>query len=131
MVYETILLKINDIGEKEWYYIAGDDNAMGSSWVNDMIELSDSGYLFAGSTSAENICGLKPKGQRNIYIFKLNNSGKFVWHRMYGGYGLSSTARIIPTEDGKYVCGGSAQILKGSQDMGIVISIYLSSSNKE
>jgi len=99
------ILKTNNVGEKEWYYLI---DTWGSTGASDMIELSDGSYLFAGSTSADVVNGLRPKGDCSIYIFKLDNSGKFIWHTMFGGNGLNSANRIIPTDDGGYVVGGSS-----------------------
>jgi len=99
------IIKTNNVGEKEWYYVV---DVFGSTGASDMIELSDGNYLFAGGTSADSINGLCPVGDRSIYLFKLSCEGKFLWHTMFGGNGLNSANRIIPTDDGGYVVGGSS-----------------------
>jgi hypothetical protein len=77
------------------------------------------------------------KGDRDYWIVKLNESGKFEWDKTLGGDSLDQTQSIVQAKDGGYVTVGWSQSnmsgdktenKSGRQDFGLLNPIVLSKS---
>lgn len=76
----------------------GGSSHEGSSSI---LELSDGGYLIAGSTSSYGA------GGQDGYVIKINESGDTVWTKTYGGSGNDQFNSIVKTLDNNYIIVGS------------------------
>lgn len=68
----------------------------------------DGGYLLGGYSSS-NIGGDKTqpsRGSTDFWVVKINEKGKKVWDREFGGTEEEALSIIVPTGDGKYLLGG-------------------------
>jgi len=89
-------------GTKRWYNAFGGDE---DDTANDVVA-TDDGYMIVGSTESFDI------SYKDIYLVKLNKSGKIIWEKLYGrelddeGYALTTT------KDGGFVIVGNS----GSDD---------------
>jgi hypothetical protein len=73
---------------------------------------SDNGFIL-GIMSYSGISGYKTeasKGDRDYWIVKLNESGKFEWDKTLGGDSLDQTQSIVQAKDGGYVTVGHSRI---------------------
>lgn len=74
------------------------------------IATTDGGYLTAGS-SLSPISGDKTQagqGDYDIWVVKTNAQGAKLWDKRFGGLARESLNRILPTQDGGYLLGGSS-----------------------
>ncbi|GHA27808.1 hypothetical protein GCM10007103_06560 [Salinimicrobium marinum] len=69
------------------------------------LELEDDTYLLAGNSYSD-ISGEKTessRGDRDLWLVKLNKSGNIVWQHTYGGDGTDELSDIIVTKDGGFI----------------------------
>jgi gliding motility-associated-like protein len=102
------LLKINDLGQILWQKDIG---AESTEAFADIRMTSDNGFIL-GIMSYSGISGYKTeasKGDRDYWIVKLNESGKFEWDKTLGGDSLDQTQSIVQAKDGGYVTVGWSQ----------------------
>jgi hypothetical protein len=91
------VLKLNPGGSVQWqkrYGGPGDDSA---AQVEQTI---DGGYVVAASTASF------PKGDRNIWLLKLDEVGQIQWQSTYQGAGADWPVGVQQTHDGGYVVAG-------------------------
>ncbi len=89
--------KVNRLKELEWeYYYGGnnDDKALSIQYT------ADGGYILAGYTESFG------KGKKDVWVIKLNGSGKKEWAKAFGGEGNDEARDVIQTSDGGYLVGG-------------------------
>ncbi len=74
-----------------------------------MDKTTDGGCIVAGSTNSVNGDITVFKGQDDVWIIKLDSTGKIQWQKTYGG-SLDDEARcIIQTKDGGYIFTGATR----------------------
>ena len=78
-------------------HYGGSDHEGSSS----ILELTDGGYLIAGSTTSYGA------GGQDGYVIKINESGDTLWTRTYGGSGNDQFNSIDKTLDNNYIIVGS------------------------
>ena len=89
--------------EKEVLPIITWDKTYGGSGydvANCLIQTTDSGYAVAGSTTS------KGAGGNDFWVIKLDEQGKKVWDKTYGGSGDDWAFSLIQTTDGGYAVAG-------------------------
>ena len=75
----------------------------GTTGIDDarcIVQTFDSGYVFAGSTSAFG------NGQSDIYLSKISKAGKVLWQQAIGGAGIEKGNWLIQTPDSGYAIAG-------------------------
>ncbi|WP_197464065.1 T9SS type A sorting domain-containing protein [Rufibacter sp. DG15C] len=101
------VLKLDGNGNKEW------DRTLGGSNIDDFKTLAlapDGGYL-VGGVSWSGVSGDKTSGLRggvDYWVVKLDNKGKTVWDKTFGGAGSDEPGSITPIPGGGYLLGGSS-----------------------
>jgi hypothetical protein len=91
--------------------MAKDIGADSTEAFADIRMTSDNGFIL-GIMSYSGISGYKTeasKGDRDYWIVKLNESGKFEWDKTLGGDSLDQTQSIVQAKDGGYVTVGWSQ----------------------
>jgi hypothetical protein len=94
--YDAYVMKIDNNGEKIWEKTFGGVSYEGA---NSIIQTSD-GYVFAGRTSSYGA------GNSDAYVVKIDNNGKEMWSKTFGGVRQEVANSIIQTSDGSYVLAG-------------------------
>jgi predicted secreted protein len=79
----------------------------GDDWAWPLIQTTDGGYAVAGVTTS------KGAGGADFWVIKLDEQGKKVWDKTYGGSGADLALPLIQTTDGGYVVAGRTES-KGS-----------------
>lgn len=108
-----IVIKTDSSGNKIWtktleYY----------SEAYSVIQSSDGSFVIAGH--AGNL-----ESGRDVYVVKINKSGKEIWSRTYGGPGQDGAHDIQQTPDGDYIITGYYESEQTSSD------VYLIKVDKE
>ena len=92
------LIKINAQGGIEWEKTiggSGDDKLM-------TVTALDDGYII-GATSNSPVSGEKTdknKGGMDIWLIRMDKTGKILWQQTYGGYYNDEVKKILPNENG-------------------------------
>src|SRR5690606_23105268 len=92
------LIKINAKGAIEWEKPIGgpsDDKLMSVTRLDD-------GYI-VGAASNSPVSGAKTdksKGGMDIWLIRLDKTGKILWQKTYGGFYNDEVKKILPTESG-------------------------------
>ncbi len=84
----------------EWQQCyGGSDN----DWAYCAEQTKDGGYIIGGITGSIDGDVKINKGGADIWIFKLDESGKFIWQKTLGGSGFEMINNLHQTKDGGYI----------------------------
>jgi len=92
------LIKIDENGEEEWQKTIGTKY---SEEARSVTQTTDEGFIVAGSTN-------HPKlgyGSKDVFVTKLDKTGKMISQLILGGKGLDEVEKVIPTKDGGALLG--------------------------
>lgn len=104
------VFKIDESGNLQWQKCFG---GSGLEFVNDIIQISDSNYIVAGTTSSfDGDVGLL-HGSFDYWIVKLNNEGVLLWERSYGGSDVDEPYSILETSDKELILAGYTESSDG------------------
>ncbi|TDX89738.1 hypothetical protein BCF50_3639, partial [Chryseobacterium daecheongense] len=92
------LIKINEFGEEQWQKTLG---TASDEEARAVIQTTDLGYFVAGNVqnSAQGF------GSKDIWIIRLDKTGKQTSELILGGKGLDEVEKMIPTKDGGALLG--------------------------
>ncbi|MEZ5017422.1 MAG: T9SS type A sorting domain-containing protein [Flavipsychrobacter sp.] len=101
---DTWVLKLDSIGAMQWNKTYGGskvDQGGGS-----IVESVDGGYLFVAhpQSSDGDISG--NKGGSDIWMVRLDDTGKILWEKSFGGSGYDGFSKVIQTPDSGFVVAG-------------------------
>lgn len=91
------LVKVDSSGKMQWNQTYGGAE---SDIAFSLLETSDGGYAFAGST-----CSFGA-GNHDSWLVKTDASGNMQWNQTYGGTGSDIASSLIETSDGGYALAG-------------------------
>lgn len=100
--YYNSLFRINSNGAIVWkkrYHTPTFREFNGQS----MCENSDGTIIISGYADSLDIASSIYFGKWDISIMKLNNSGDFLWGKIYGGSDFDEVWQVYPTEDAGYI----------------------------
>ena len=96
------VIKVNENGEEEWQKTLGttvDEEA------KSVIQTNDLGYFVAGNAQIKQAQNSEGFGSKDVWLVKLDKTGKVVNQLYLGGKGLDEVEKIIPTKDGGALVG--------------------------
>lgn len=103
-------------GFQKWHaYYGGDDVEK----ANSLIRVKD-GYVFAGMTDTWG------HGDEDMYVVKIDESGKRIWHNAFGYDDKEVANQIIATRDGGYIAVGTTNSDRRNSD-----DVYVVKMNAE
>ncbi|MEO0468950.1 MAG: OmpA family protein [Bacteroidota bacterium] len=76
--------------------------------LNEMIETRDGGYMLVGTTASDDGDVNGNHGGTDAWLVKMDDAGKVLWSRCYGGSGDDQGKSIIETSDGGLLIAGEA-----------------------
>ena len=95
--FDGYVVKIDKNGKKLWHNIFGGED---DDIAYDVVPTKDGGYLIVGSTDSFDM------NHKDIYVVKIDKTGKILWQKLYGGERDDEGYAIIATKDGNYVITG-------------------------
>lgn len=103
-------IKLDTNGNLEWSKCFGGslDEAF-----NQVVELQDGNFAIIGVTTSTNGDITNPKGQRDIWVVKINTLGGLIWQKNIGGSGFDSGSSIIETDEENLIIAGSSNSSDG------------------
>ncbi len=108
--YDFWVVKTRSNGSIQWQKCYG-----GSYWDKgeSIIQLSDNGYIVAGSTKSYNGDVTSNHGKEDYWIVRLDSLGNILWEKSYGGSDEDIPHCIIHTNDGGYMIAGTSNSYDG------------------
>ncbi len=108
---DVLVVKTDNQGNLDWSRTFG---GVGAEYGNGCLSLSD-GYLVIGYTTSFG------SGSKDVYLIKLDKTGKEIWSKTYGGPSWDEGIGIRETGDGHYVvCGYTHSFGKGEEDVYLI-----------
>ncbi len=99
----TVLVKYNDNGSEVWSKAIG--SKRGLHVVTDVVATADGGFYAVGY--GKNIGGVNGKGYYDSMVYKYDNKGNEVWHKVFGTSTVDVFNAAKLTSDGGIVIAGS------------------------
>src|SRR5690349_17278954 len=90
----------------EWQKCLGGTRA---EYGSSSIQTKDGGYAVCGSATSSDgdVTGLHSAAEEDIWVVKLNASGRIEWQKCLGGTGIDRGSKILQTSDGGYAIIGT------------------------
>ena len=85
----------------------------GNNKTYSVVQTSDGGYAFAGSTNALN-------GDLDFLLVRTDSSGNMLWTKTYGGTSYDAAYSVVLTGDGGFALAGYTESLGGNPDFLLV-----------
>ncbi len=103
---DIYIVKMDSSGSQLWDKRYGGAN---SEFAEKIITTSDSGFIVLGMTVSAQGGDVTdaPRGDRDIWLLKLDSNGNKVWDKRYGGSQRELANSIVATSDGGYYISGS------------------------
>ena len=100
---DGLITKLDSTGNIVWV-----KNYGGSDFDSfaDLLGTSDGGYVLVGSSKSSDGDVSENKGDRDLWIVKINDSGDILWEHSYGGSLFDIGLSVIETIDGGYAIAG-------------------------
>ncbi|MEI6090641.1 MAG: choice-of-anchor D domain-containing protein [bacterium] len=105
------LLKLNSQGIIDWRKNIGGSGEEGThDYYNtsSIIQTSDGGYIFTGTTNSVDGDVSENKGYQDLWVVRLDETGKVNWEKTYGGSTVDFAEQVQPTKDGGFVIAGAS-----------------------
>ncbi len=104
--YDYWLVKIDGQGNFLW------ERSFGGSGIEisyDIDNTLDGGYVVAGNSfSVDGDIG-NYKGESDFWLIKVDDFGKLIWERSYGGTGFDAAQAVMSSKDGGYYVVGNSK----------------------
>tara|TARA_R110002072_G_scaffold235697_1_gene393312 strand:+ start:25926 stop:27551 length:1626 start_codon:yes stop_codon:yes gene_type:complete len=106
-VMDFWLWKMSETGKLEWQRSYGGD---GIDKLNSLVITRDGGMLLGGTSNSQK--GFDKSnasfGGDDFWVLRLDPFGNIIWQKTYGGKGEEKLTKVIETEDGGFLIGGSS-----------------------
>ncbi len=104
---EAYVVKIDKMGKVVW------QNTYGGRYDEEAFDIvaDDDGYVIVGVTETDT------HGREDVYIFKIDEKGKVLWRKNYGGRDSDIAHSITKTDDGYLVVGETESYGNGRKDV--------------
>ena len=105
--YDVYVVKIDSDGELQWQNTYGGSNG---DYGNSIKQTTDGGYIVAGATRSNDgdVSGNYFESTFDLWIFKIDAEGDFLWQNCLGGTNNEWANKIIPHSGGGYLISGYA-----------------------
>lgn len=102
--FDIWLVMINENGTIIWEKNYGGSLAENAA---DIVEHPDGGYMVLGRTYSNNGDVSENKGFSDIWMFRISETGDFVWGKTYGGSSVDYGNSLVPANDGGWLISGA------------------------
>lgn len=100
---DIYLNKFNSSVKSEWEHFISSSSS--SNEQGNAIQKTSTGYIIAGSTTAQDVGNGNVLGKKDIFLVKIDDIGNEEWTENYGGSGDEYSSEIILIENGYVVVG--------------------------
>jgi len=108
------IVRLDAAGNKLWDRVF---SSYGNNYFSSLVQTSDGGFLLGGYSDGTYIHRQSPtKGLMDYWILKLDQGGKVLWEKSFGGSKSDQLQKIVPTSEGNFLlCGYSASGMSGDK----------------
>lgn len=99
-------IKLNGSGTKEWSKFFG---GTFTETPQSVIETNEGDFIIAGFSDSSDVDITNNKGTYDFWIVKINNKGKLIWQKNFGGSEIDEAYGICKTTDGNFVIVGDTR----------------------
>lgn len=104
------MIKLSAIGDIQWQKtFGGGFEDEGKS----IVQTIDGGYVVVGTTYSRNGDITLNKGISDVWVFKVDSIGNFLWQKTFGGNNLDEGNSIATLKDGSLIIGASTSSANG------------------
>lgn len=103
------IVKINYKGDLQWQKSLGGSN---TDIATSIQQTNDGGYIVAGYSNSNDGDVSGNHGLMDVWVVKLDDTGRIIWQKSFGGSGVDMANSIWKTFDGGYIVAGGS----GSKD---------------
>lgn len=106
-VLDFWLWKMTETGKLEWQRSYGGD---GIDMLNSLVITRDGGMLLGGTSNSQKGFDKTDAsfGGDDYWVLRLDPFGNILWQKTYGGKGEDKLTKVIETQDGGFLIGGSS-----------------------
>ncbi|MEO8085254.1 MAG: T9SS type A sorting domain-containing protein [Bacteroidota bacterium] len=104
------IIKIDSLGNKQWDKDFGVQSFSHFSWLYDVIQTYDKGYVLGGYTDGD-ATGDKSEpnyGNDDYWIIKIDSLGNKQWDKAFGGGTIDDLRKVLQTPDSGFLLGGTS-----------------------
>jgi hypothetical protein len=105
---DIVVMKLDEAGNLQWIKLLGGDQGEATAFDNAIQQTSDGGYILTGQTASSDsgdVTGAT-HGSCDVWVVKLDKSGKIEWQNHLGGTGCEDGENIQQTSYGDYILTG-------------------------
>jgi hypothetical protein len=102
------VVKNDASGNIQWQTVIG---GSGGDFLNSISQTTDGGYILGGYSNSS-ASGSKTENQigcMDFWVIKLAENGVVIWQKTFGGSSADAISKVIQTQDGGYLVGGSSK----------------------
>lgn len=99
------LIKTDSLGTPAWMKVYGGNYF---DWCTSVLPLASGGYVIAGMTAS-----FTPDSNTDFFLMKIDDTGKTLWQKQYGGEENEWMGAVKQTLDGGFVIIGTAALSAG------------------
>ncbi len=104
--YDFWVLKIDAKGQLLW------ESSFGGSGIEisyDIVKTTDNAYAIVGNTFSTDADVSKNKGESDMWLIKVDDNGKLLWEKTFGGSGFDAARSIKLSADGGFIITGNSK----------------------
>lgn len=104
--YDFWVVKIDGQGELAW------QNSFGGTGIDisyDIAKTNDNGYIVVGNTFSNDTDIAKNHGESDVWMIKIDDSGKLVWEHTFGGSAFDAAQSVALSVDGGFIISGNSK----------------------
>jgi len=114
--YDFWVIKITDKGDLVWQSSFG-GSGIDKAW--DIAKTNDNGYVITGNTFSTDTDISKNNGESDVWLIKIDDAGKMIWEKTYGGLQFDAAQSVSLTTDGGFIISGNSK----SSDMDLEVNL--------
>jgi hypothetical protein len=110
------IIKVDENGELLWQRTVGGSG--NNDYLYEVEETPDGDFVIAGAATSTDgdLANNDNKGLEDLWVFKINSVGDFIWSKTYGGSGSDGARNMSLAFDNKILLGGFTQSTNGDVD---------------
>ncbi|NER13163.1 hypothetical protein GWK08_06915 [Leptobacterium flavescens] len=104
--YDFWVVKVSATGDLVWERSYG---GSGIDHAESITRTSDNGFMVVGRSNSTDGDISNNKGNADLWLLKLSDSGKMIWEKTFGGSEFENGESIIPSQDGGFYIAGNSR----------------------
>ena len=99
-------IKLDSNGTKQWSKFYGGSFTDSPTGV---VETEDNSFIIVGTSDSKDVDISSNKGTYDFWVIKIDNSGKLIWEKNFGGKEIDEARGIVKSDDGNFIIVGDTR----------------------